>query len=55
MGTVLGWQLIKWELMPKSLKSIINCFKEDNVFINKKLREVSIEEGRIIATAISDT
>jgi peptide deformylase len=34
------------------MKSIINCFKEDNVFINKKLREVSIEEGRIIATEL---
>jgi len=28
---------------------VINCFKEDNPYINKKLREVSIDEGLDIA------
>jgi peptide deformylase len=31
---------------------VINCFKKDNPLIQKKLREVSIEEGRIIATEL---
>jgi len=32
--------------------SVINCYKEDNPVINKKLREVSIEEGEQIATKL---
>jgi peptide deformylase len=31
------------------LKQIINCFKEENPVINKKLRKVSVEEGLSIA------
>ena len=31
------------------MKSVINCNKYDNPVINKKLKEVSVEEGRIIA------
>ena len=31
------------------MKSVINCNKHDNPVINKKLKEVSVEEGRIIA------
>ena len=38
----------KWRIMRK----VINCFKEDNPIINKKLREVSVEEGNIIATEL---
>jgi peptide deformylase len=34
------------------LKQIINCLKEDNPVINKKLKEVSIEEGLKIATEL---
>jgi peptide deformylase len=34
------------------LKQIINCFKDDNPVINKKLKEVSIEEGLKIATEL---
>ena len=34
------------------MKQIINCFKEDNPVINKKLKEVSIEEGLKIATEL---
>jgi len=34
------------------LKQIINCLKEDNSVINKKLKEVSIEEGLKIATEL---
>ncbi len=29
--------------------NVINCLKEDNPYINKKLREVSIDEGLDIA------
>ena len=29
--------------------SVINCYKEDNPLIKKKLREVSVEEGLVIA------
>jgi len=35
-----------------SMKSVINCLKHDNPLINKKLKEVSIEEGNIIATEL---
>ncbi len=31
------------------IKNVINCFKEDNPVIQKKLREVSVEEGMEIA------
>ena len=34
------------------MKKIINCFKEDNPLIQKKLREVSVEEGYKIATEL---
>ena len=34
------------------MKKIINCLKEDNPIINKKLRKVSIEEGNEIATEL---
>ena len=34
------------------MRKVIDCFKEDNPIINKKLREVSVEEGNIIATAL---
>ena len=31
------------------MKKVINCYKENNPVINKKLREVSVEEGLVIA------
>ena len=31
------------------MKKVINCLKEDNPVINKKLKEVSIDEGLSIA------
>ena len=31
------------------MKKVINCFKEDNPVINKKLRKVSVDEGLSIA------
>ena len=34
------------------MKKVINCFKDSNPLINKKLREVSIEEGNTIATEL---
>ena len=34
------------------MKKVINCIKEDNPIINKKLREVSVEEGLSIATEL---
>ena len=34
------------------MRKVIDCFKEDNPIINKKLREVSVEEGNIIATEL---
>ncbi len=34
------------------MRKVINCLKEDNPIINKKLREVSVEEGRTIATEL---
>ena len=34
------------------MKKVINCIKEDNPLIHKKLREVSVEEGLSIATAL---
>jgi len=34
------------------MRKVIDCFKEDNPVINKKLREVSVEEGNIIATEL---
>ena len=34
------------------MKSVINCLKYDNPLINKKLKEVSVEEGNIIATEL---
>tara|TARA_Y100001937_G_scaffold72273_1_gene98313 strand:- start:2223 stop:2882 length:660 start_codon:yes stop_codon:yes gene_type:complete len=34
------------------MKQVINCLKHDNPLINKKLKEVSVEEGRTIATEL---
>ena len=34
------------------MKKVINCIKEDNPLIHKKLREVSVEEGLSIATEL---
>ena len=34
------------------MKKVINCIKEHNPIINKKLREVSVEEGLAIATEL---
>ncbi len=34
------------------MKKVINCIKKDNPIINKKLREVSVEEGLEIATEL---
>ena len=34
------------------MKKVINCIKEYNPIINKKLREVSVEEGLAIATEL---
>ena len=31
------------------MKQVINCLKEDNPIINKKLKEVTIDEGLKIA------
>jgi peptide deformylase len=34
------------------LRKVINCLRDDNPLINKKLREVSVEEGMTIATEL---
>ena len=34
------------------MRSIINCYKDENPLISKKLREVSVEEGNAIATEL---
>ena len=34
------------------MKKVINCTKENNPLIHKKLREVSVEEGMAIATEL---
>ena len=34
------------------MKKVINCYKENNPIINKKLKEVSVEEGLAIATEL---
>jgi len=34
------------------MKQVINCLKESNPLINKKLKEVSVEEGMAIATEL---
>ena len=34
------------------MKKVINCTKHDNSLIHKKLKEVSVEEGRLIATEL---
>ena len=34
------------------MKKIINCFKRNNPLIQKKLKEVTLEEGRAIATEL---
>ena len=34
------------------MKKVIDCFKKDNPLIQKKLREVSVEEGMAIATEL---
>ena len=33
-------------------RKVINCLKDENPLINKKLREVSVEEGNAIATEL---
>ena len=35
-----------------TILKVINCFKEDNPLIQKKLRRVSVEEGYEIATKL---
>ena len=37
------------------MRKVINCLKEDNPVINKKLKEVSLEEGLEIATVLFET
>ena len=34
------------------MKNIINCINDHNPVISKKLKEVSVEEGRVIATEL---
>ena len=34
------------------IKNVINCFKEDNPVIQKKLRKVTLEEGEKIAVEL---
>ena len=34
------------------MKAVINCFKDNNPIINKKLKEVTVEEGMAIATEL---
>ena len=34
------------------MRNVIDCLKHDNPLINKKLKEVSVEEGRTIATEL---
>ena len=34
------------------MRELINCYKKNNPLIQKKLREVSVEEGNIIATEL---
>ena len=34
------------------MRKVIDCLKHDNPVIKKKLREVSVEEGRTIATEL---
>ena len=34
------------------MRNVINCLKDNNPLINKKLREVSVEEGMEIATKL---
>ena len=34
------------------MKQVINCLRDNNPLINKKLREVSVEEGNAIATEL---
>ena len=34
------------------MNKVINCLKEDNPIINKKLKEVSLDEGKRIATEL---
>ena len=34
------------------MRSVIDCLKHENPLINKKLKEVSVEEGRTIATEL---
>ena len=34
------------------MKKVIDCFKEENPLIQKRLREVSVEEGMEIATEL---
>ena len=34
------------------MRKVIDCTKNSNILINKKLKEVSVEEGRVIATEL---
>ena len=34
------------------MREVINCFEEHNPLINKKLKNVSVEEGMKIATEL---
>ena len=34
------------------MRKVINCLKDENPLINKKLKEVSVEEGKLIATEL---
>ena len=34
------------------MRKVINCIKDNNPLINKKLKEVSLEEGKLIATEL---
>jgi peptide deformylase len=34
------------------MRELVNCYKKNNPLIQKKLREVSVEEGRAIATEL---
>ena len=36
------------------MRKVINCLKEDNPIIQKKLRRVTLEEGKKIATELFD-
>ena len=52
-GYCCGYGCLMCPYEPKHIKDntllkVVNCFKEDNPLIHKKLREVSVEEGETI-------